>query len=351
MYGQWLFVAIAGWEFGFGHLSRCLSLASEVRRCGAQPFFLVFGDDAAGARTEAAGFSCKVRPVPMMGAGFGELPGGDWQVAVVDLSHAAILANWAGASRFFSQVRRKSGTLAVIDNFGEGPQMRRMPDLAADVLIVPYVMEGAPLEGPWRMLSGAEYAVLSAPYVGLPARKVRARADGILVTCGGSDPNRLTVQILEELETIKSRLTVRTIVGPFFDKALANELAGRVGCSHHKSNLIEAPESLAAHMLWSDVTVAASGLVKYELAATSTPAVLISMDAGHDAANQPFVKKTTALDLGVNFDGGRLARAVDDLLSNHSLRAAMAAAGRRLVDGCGATRVIQEIRGTGSDAE
>lgn len=137
---------------------------------------------------------------------------------------------------------------------------------------------------------------------------------------------------------------MRVVVGPLFGPDLTKALTTRAEeGSRHAIELLHAPDGLAEHMLWSDLTVAASGLIKYELAATSTPAVLISMDANHDIVNRPFACAGSVRDLGAEFDIQLLATTVSDLLGDPAARSAMADAGRRLVDGSGASRLIAEL--------
>ena len=141
------------------------------------------------------------------------------------------------------------------------------------------------------------------------------------------------------------------IVGPLFSYDLANALAARAAGSRHAIELLHAPEGLAEHMLWSDLAVAASGLIKYELAASSTPDVLMSIDRSHDVVNRPFAKMGSVRDLGVDFGPESIAQTVSDLLRDCAARSAMAAAGRRLVDGKGAERLITDIIRTCSVAQ
>lgn len=275
----------------------------------------------------------------------GEIQGkiANFDTVVVDFSHPVIFAELDGARRLLRSLRAHARALMVIDALGEQTLARHMSDMPADVLALPYV--GAALERgkPWRTLAGPEYAVLAPGYANLPPRVMREHADRVLVSCGGSDPNGLTPAVLDGIELIPGRLSVRVVVGPLFGAGLIDALTIRAKESHHAIELLHSPEGLTEHMLWSDLTVAASGLIKYELAATSTPAVLISMDANHDIVNRPFACAGSVRDLGVEFDAQLLAKTVSDLLQDAAARLDMAEAGRRLVDGNGASRLLAEL--------
>jgi UDP-2,4-diacetamido-2,4,6-trideoxy-beta-L-altropyranose hydrolase len=172
---------------------------------------------------------------------------------------------------------------------------------------------------------------------------VRAHADRVLVTCGGSDPNRWTLAILHGLEAVEGPLELRVVVGPMFDPALRDEIEAIAAGSAHRVALVKAPQSLLAHMQWCDLAIATSGLTKYELAATATPVLMFSIDALHDATNRAFSTMGSAVDLGVGITAEQIASEARSLLADQKRRAAMAAAGRAMVDGRGTERLIAEV--------
>jgi hypothetical protein len=48
-----------------------------------------------------------------------------------------------------------------------------------------------------------------------------------------------------------------------------------------------------------------------------------------------------------DFDGSRLAEVVEEVVRSKTLRRQMASAGRQIIDGEGAARVVQHLRGHG----
>ena len=88
-----------------------------------------------------------------------------------------------------------------------------------------------------------------------------------------------------------------------------------------------------------------SGFTKYELAATGTPAILVSIDADHAAFHGPFERLGTARHLGVveRVSPAELARAICALLDDSAARRAMSAAGREVMNGRGAARITDAL--------
>lgn len=343
---QLLFVTIAGVDVGFGHLRRCISLAEYARLQEIKVSFLLFGDLTGKQEVERAGFACMLQPYEALAGEAVVLEQGEikaFDAAVVDLAHPVVFRDIAGSQRLFLALQAHSRAVIVIDALGEQALAPRMPGMPADVLVTPYVGVVDKVDSPWQTLAGPEYAILAPAYLNLPKRVVREQADRVLVSCGGSDPKSLTSLVMQGLELIPSKLTVRVISGPLFSQYLVGELEVYAAGMRHMIELIHAPESLTEHMLWCDLAIAASGLIKYELAATSTPAVLLSIDHSHDVVNRPFAKMGTARDLGIDFSAQSVANATLELLGNRKVRSAMAESGRRLVDGKGVERLIEEI--------
>jgi spore coat polysaccharide biosynthesis predicted glycosyltransferase SpsG len=153
-----------------------------------------------------------------------------------------------------------------------------------------------------------------------------------------------TLLVLSGLERIADELAIRVVVGPLFDRVVRAKLSVAAAVSHHHMEIVDIPESLAKQMQWCDVAVAASGLTKYELAASGTPTVLFSIDAHHDASNSAFAALDITEDLGASPTPERIADATRALLLDRERRERMAQMGQRLIDGKGAERLILKLK-------
>jgi spore coat polysaccharide biosynthesis predicted glycosyltransferase SpsG len=141
-------------------------------------------------------------------------------------------------------------------------------------------------------------------------------------------------------------LAVRVVLGPGFSKDYRDRLKDLAQLADHKFEWLDAPTVLASAMLWCDVAVATSGVTKYELAATGTPAILLSPDAMHVEVNRPFAALGTCADLGLAkvVSPSVLAVEIAALLDDAERRKRMSRAGKLAVDGCGATRIAQMLK-------
>src|SRR3546814_17556569 len=98
-------------------------------------------------------------------------------------------------------------------------------------------------------------------------------------------------------------------------------------------------------MLWCDLAISATGLTKYELAATGTPAILLSHDRAHAENNLAFAELGAAVDLGeiALLSDITIAETVRALLQDAARRARMSSCGRRAAEGRGGFRSRQSV--------
>lgn len=338
------FACVAGNAIGFGHLSRCLALASYARALGMSADFLVFGDSTAKARIAAAGFECEIADEARLDAAAWRPPSHQQiDVVVADFIHPGFF-DAAEPTAPFGALRKIARRLVAIDSLGDKSILHKLRDLDVDLVVCPYVMPRQNLSGTkFRILAGPEYALLAPAYADLPPRLQRPNANRVLVTCGGSDPKSFTTQVLNVLETVAQHLEIRVVIGPMFAPELIDAVARQASVSKHRVELLETPATLLDSMLWCDVAISASGLTKYELAASGTPSLLFSIDAFHDAANRPFAARHTAVDLGIGISEGAVRQEFERLLHDAALRTKMAQTAKSLIDGAGTKRLFQVI--------
>jgi spore coat polysaccharide biosynthesis predicted glycosyltransferase SpsG len=339
-----LFVTVADNRIGFGHLNRCLSVANIVVTMGVTPQFAVFGDVCAASQVSHAKFPLQMFPVAELAQEFRSKP---VDVAIVDVVYPAYFRDGNQPMDLFGPLRRSTRVITAIDTLGEETIAEQACDIPVDFLAAPYALAEADkarlAKVSCQVLCGPDYALLSPDYIGLADRAPRPDANRVLVTCGGSDPLSWTPVVLAALESIGGHLSVRVIVGPLFSLPLRAEIAKCAATSRHQVEIVDAPDSLATHMQWCDVAIAASGLTKYELAATGTPTVLFSIDAFHDENNGAFAALQVTEDLGASPSQAAIAAAARGLLADRGRRMAMSASARGVVDGRGAQRLIAKV--------
>jgi spore coat polysaccharide biosynthesis predicted glycosyltransferase SpsG len=342
-----LFIVLASNTIGYGHLNRCGSLSDEKRLSEHIKKWIILGDSSTQKLRELpaeqvsnyptddfASFSIDKMKSCMSGA----------DVIVTDIVHEALMNQREAAQNLFQAVRASAKIWVAIDSVGAQSMGAQKLAEDTDILVIPYLTddpEPGSLKG--KLLRGPEYALLAPSYRGGVDREHRPNANRIMVSCGGSDPAECSLVVLVALNKIKTPLEVRLVVGPLFSDSLKAKIAKELASYRHKYSTIVSPPHLRNEMLWCDMAITTTGLVKYELAATQTPAVVFSIDPLHDSLNGPFAAGGSVVDLGVSPDVERIATETERLLGSLPQREALAVAGAKIVDGKGAERVAAKI--------
>lgn len=348
---KYIFICIANDNVGFGHLSRMLALASVFGTSGGDADFLVFGSESARNHVIRSGYRCFFYEWTENSRGWSKDRNVDYDLSIysaliADLSHP-IFFSFLSEDRdkkFILLLERFDRVKVVIDSVVEQSFLERFPTVRPNFQVVPYVTDEVLPFGSWDTLRGPRYAVLAEITHGsIRKRFIREKADRILVTCGGSDPTRLTTRVMEAVEMIADLVELKVVIGPLFSRESVENVINLASFGRQRVKIVNSPTSLLDLMCWCDVAVATTGLTKYELAATGTPAIALSIDSFHDRVNQPFAKFGSVVDIGYQWTEELLAKEIDQLRRDHEKRKNMSRAGQEIVDGCGANRILKEI--------
>lgn len=337
-------------EIGYGHLKRCLIIAKRLRERGKEVFFLLVGDLVAAAEIKKTGFDLSEMPKE---TSFSEQINAlelydfkNIEITIVDIAHARAMQDSKGLALYLKKLSSHIFTV-FIDSFGVQSARKNIPELFCNILVSAYVgSKKSTKKINYTELLGVEYFVLDFVYQNYGKKNIRKLANRVLIICGGSDPNSISSKILNALNSEKKIiLDIKVIVGPGFSPELHKILLKLAEHSSHNVDFVINPEDLSSEMSWCDMAISTSGLTKYELAATGTPAILMSIDSRHDAVNQYFISEKSAIDLGDVKDVSdvKLLNSVWMLLENENERARQSLVGQNLINGKGSDNLIEEI--------
>lgn len=331
---------------GLGHLQRCLSLAKALRHEGWESAFLLRGDDRAAERVVDAGFG-----VERLNGARG---GGDDDVRAV-LTAAArqgcgavVVDSYDVDAAYLARLRAAGLLVVAIDDLAGHP----FPcQLAVNIGTHAHELTYRSSSGDTRFLLGATYALLRPEFWIVPRRITREDVRHVLVTLGGADRFDLMPRLVQMLDTFPGEFSMTAIIGPFFkNRGAIVEMAERV---RRTVRLVDAPDAVRDLMLEADLAVSGAGQTLYELACAGCPTVAVQLAANQEAQLRNFVAAGVVRAAGCAGDSDLLtsvADAVERFLDHPADRAAMSAAGQRLVDGQGARRVARAIVESGGCA-
>lgn len=325
-----LFRVDAGRRHGlsFGHLYRCLALASEIAG-HADPVFLIGGDPEGKGLVRRNGFTV---------ADMDAQTGAD---ALVDENFSSIVFDLPQPPlRMLKDLCGRGCRVIVLDDRGGKVYPGSvMINANIDRSLHPGETHGT------ELYLGPRFCVLGTDFDGRLRQGVRGKPMSVLVTFGGSDPSGLTADVVRALADRVFGVKVNVVLGPGFAQPGGIEKLAR--SAKTPIRLHHAVDDLCALMLDADVAVAAGGRTAYELSATGTPALLIPSIEHEEPVTCAFAQVGAALDLGRWTDSSpsQLCDHLAILLKDSSRRERMSRAGPQLVDGLGRKRVASILIG------
>jgi UDP-2,4-diacetamido-2,4,6-trideoxy-beta-L-altropyranose hydrolase len=326
---------MGGEEIGLGHLVRCCCLAGQLRTAG----FDIFG--------------FWVNDITLFE-----------QVKTVDVPDSAVFSDGRGCTPEWAIDGGQVDCLLVdqVADFSTNvlqlkaryPQLFTVAldppvlDSQAYDLIVSLFAHGTERRvdfSPDRYLLGLEYALIRPQFARSGGPSPRARVDHVLVSCGGTDPSRLTLKIIRSLiegEAGRQSWHLHIVIGPGF--AHGDEVrraAGELG----PHTLYENVEDMAELMEGCDIGIISPGATLMEMCALGKSSITVA----HNEQEARFARSfhvagaTQFLGVAVDLEAIDIAGALFALCEDNGERVRVAAQAKRLIDGKGGTRVARII--------
>ncbi|MCL1491736.1 MAG: UDP-2,4-diacetamido-2,4,6-trideoxy-beta-L-altropyranose hydrolase [Pseudanabaena sp. Salubria-1] len=197
-----------------------------------------------------------------------------------------------------------------------------------------------------KLLLGTEYALLRREFWKWRdwQRVVNPIASKILITLGGSDPDNVTLKVIQALNLLnKDNLEVNVVIGgsnPHYE-CLQREAADASSAISLHRNVSNMPELMA----WADMAIAAGGSTNWELAFMGLPSIVIAIADNQKAIAAELDRQGVIINLGWHQDVTieQIGLRLRELIGDRHKREDMSQKGRKLVDGNGASRVASQM--------
>lgn len=317
---------------------RCLALAQAWKRAGGAVTFLV--------REGLAGIEDRIRTefilLETLPKECGPSPEAFVRAVLRIGSPIAVLDGYSFGAREQAVLSGAGIRALTVDDYGHATDYPVRWILNQNAYAVPAMYPRANADS--RLLLGPAYALLRdefLPWVGWK-RSIPDRAQKILITIGGSDPDNASEQILRSLEFLERKnknLELVLVVGS--SNPHGEALRVTLERCPVSVRIARSVQDMPTLMAWADLAIAAAGVTSYELCYMGLPSLLLIV-----AENQRRIaERLSQLGMAVNagtpqeFRGELFARQLQALIESSQRREAMSQGARELVDGLGSERV------------
>jgi UDP-2,4-diacetamido-2,4,6-trideoxy-beta-L-altropyranose hydrolase len=248
---------------------------------------------------------------------------------------------------YHKAVRGEGKKLVVIDDYNH------LNHYDADILInqnigAERLVYSCPPET--KLLLGTRYSMLRSEFLAIKrkTRELPTDTPKLLISLGGSDPQNVTLHIIQTLQFLKiDKLEVRIVIGPSnANREILERVVKEVNTRKRKTYKIRIHQcpDMPAIMAWADIAISAGGATCWELAFIGVPALIVVL-AENQRANAAGLERAG---FAVNLGGGPLTAdtlnsVLERVFFSEGILARMAQNGQKLIDGNGSERILSTM--------
>ncbi|TYQ29202.1 UDP-2,4-diacetamido-2,4,6-trideoxy-beta-L-altropyranose hydrolase [Pseudanabaena sp. UWO311] len=334
--------ADASAQIGTGHVMRCLALSQTWRVLGGQAIFMLANKSPSlEARLRFEGMEVVYLS--------GEAGSDEDAQQTLDLCQQfstqwIILDGYHFGAAYQKAIKNFDVSLLFFDDNGHADHY--YADLILNQNISAKIDLYQSREPYTQLLLGTQYVLLRKEFLSWKnwQRVINPIASKILVTLGGSDPDNITLKVIQALQQVNSgNLEVIVVVGgsnPHYEK-LQTEVAKsrtRITLQRNVSNM---PELMA----WADIAIAAGGSTNWELAFMGLPSLVITVADNQKESIAELDRQGVITNLGWHQDLSIewISFALQKLMCDRLNQKKMSQQGQQIVDGEGVMRVVSKI--------
>jgi UDP-2,4-diacetamido-2,4,6-trideoxy-beta-L-altropyranose hydrolase len=328
---------------GTGHVMRCLALGQAWQDAGGSVELLT--------RCESSALVSRLESENVTVRQLGNVS--DWDAftaARSDEPTALVLDGYDFDAGYQKRARDFFRPLLVIDDLAD------LPFYSADLVLNQNVYAGElayAYEPPTRLLLGCKWALLRREFRRWQGwqREISAVARRVLITLGGSDPDNVTLALIDALGLcgLRDELEVVIVAGAASQHltTLQNAVRGLHNIAglnnvELRSNVNDMPELMA----WADVAITGGGSTVWETAFMGLPALTIVLAQNQERVAAGLETAGAAINLGWsrNLNPERIASGLDGLLRSQACRDRISRRGRQLAGGNGTAATVAALR-------
>lgn len=232
--------------------------------------------------------------------------------------------------------------VAIIDSMAPDHWISSKHHLPPHTLITPYLNAERLRDTPGciRWLAGCDYALLGARYHDARHKAaVLPREPRLLISCGGSDPEDLSLQMAIHVAPLGT--TTHVVVGPMFHTDHREQLQ-KLAERYPNLLLHHAPEDLSALILQSTLVAGRPGLLRYEAACLGRHACYLAHGNGYKAYYEAFSQSGVA-EIVHDTGSGELQTYLQRLQQLLNQQPQFNLLAFKRIDAQGSTRLVQHL--------
>jgi len=195
-------------------------------------------------------------------------------------------------------------------------------------------------------LFGCEYILLRREFLKHKdwKREIPQKANKILVTMGGADPDNVTLKVIRALNSLNViDLEVKIVVGPSNPNII--NLQKELAQSSLNFEILMSVKNMSHLMTWADLSISAAGSTCWELAFMGLPSLFITVADNQMGIAEALQQAGAGIHLGwydeIMFNS--IVETLQKILYNNERREDISESGYKLVDGRGGKRILRPM--------